>query len=1512
MSSVNKLAIRGIRSFDDKQVSVIEFFSPVTVIVGHNGSGKTTIIECLKYATTGDQPPNTKGGAFIHDPKMANEKEVKAQVKLRFHAANGTRMLAVRNLSVTMKKNSATTMKTLESILALDDENKSGKRVAISTKCAEMDTEIPHLLGVSKSVLESVIFCHQEDSYWPLAEPAALKKKFDDIFEATRYTKALDSIKALRKDRVAELKAEKERLESLLREKGHADKLKNRISDLNATIASKEVKYEQTKKTYEQLVLTNKAFHDYATKFREMYVRIEELQKRKAHDEELLAGRKAAVQELDDTDEELLERQKNFEAHIAKRKQARLEEDSKMQDLNDELKSARKVHVELINEQGRLNAEAKAQEDRISEREDLVRLIGEQHSIRGYDTSPLDAGKVNEFFEKLTALQRQQIAEANKLEEDRRAKGDEYNRKSRAFSNTLEKHKQQKFTHRERVSKLQSDLNTAEETIEASQMLDADLDTLLADIDGKRARIEKSQAELVTVKYDERFSELVNRSRALEDKRDSLNDELRTLSLQAESRAKLDLKQSELKSKSSDLKNILQINSSKFRKFVGTEARAETMEQELDRVTIEKEKEYNDMEIEATLANRNLHEAETTLSSLKSQLDAKKQELKNVEQKLKDNLYEHDSVEAAMKVTNEELDELRGQLGTMTGARQLYETFLKLGQSRGSCALCMRHMNADELAVFEKSVKEKLQKTSASATADDQADIDERVQYMEELQKLIPVESARASLKDVEIPALIRQIQEKDQSLPAIAEVADKAAETLNTTRKELKELALLRQHANNVSRLLQDIERLSQEIPHIQIELSASGSAKTATEIQEEIDVSSTDLRSAEREKQNLLLERERRRNAIQGHQNDLHSMQLREGSLRSQIREKAVLTKSMEEMRKEIASLTVQGKKLEAMIQEGQAPIDLLDQGYEQVQKEFTAQYARVQEASQDINKSVDKLENINRSIERYVRDRRARKLQETGDKIEKFELKIQDYARDIERVRESITLIEKEINEGGALQARIRDNLFMRDLADKISETQTEIDSMDMEEAAKAKRNFEEKYPVEKQKETEMQSLNAHTGGELQACKGQLKQLEKDLREYKGIDKKYTEQLIKVKMSDMANNDLEKYAKALDNAIMKYHSLKMEEVNDIMKHLWNKTYQGTDIDGIKIRSDSEGGASKRSYNYRVVMTKDQVEMDMRGRCSAGQKMLASIIIRLALSDSFGQNCGILALDEPTNALDMENIDALAASLVDIINERKNHANFQLIIITHDENFLRKLGQSDISGNLRLTATSDLLSAFLRNFRPVKLQPHGRPATEEHYIMLSEFIGIRQHFPQHLNDVVTSSERPEVHKGYTVSSVNPCFVIGLYSTHGVSENARTGFWRAWLLKPTLGTILPRPRSPCISSNATRRQQSADRLELEWQSQCFRTSRLLSARSFCRRPWEFGILFRNVTFMLLPGFSRIMTSRIKHIRFCPGAFKVAIQPCNAPVLKTPNDAAGSIVIRQGCRISEQLKSQAF
>lgn len=1279
MASLDKLAIRGIRSFDDKQISVIEFFSPVTVIVGHNGSGKTTVIECLKYATTGDQPPNTRGGAFIHDPKMANEKEVKAQVKLRFHAANGTRMLVVRNLSVTVKK-TGLTMKTLENILALADSNieKGGKRGAISTKCAEIDTEIPHLLGVSKSVLENVIFCHQEDSYWPLAEPSALKKKFDDIFEATRYSKALDSIKSLRKDRVSDLKADKERLESLAKEKTHADKLRGRISDLNATITGKQLQYEETKKRYEELVKNNARFYESATQFRELYVKVENLQQKKEHYRQELSEAKESVQEVGGTDEELQERLSNFGQNIEKEKVARNRREVERQDLEDELAKARRSHVELINEHGELAAEAKAHDRRISEREELICDISDKNNIKGYNHTPLEREKVIEFVSRLGDLQRRQRSEFDKLQTGRNSKNDDHSRKLRLLHTELESLRMQRGNTREQIKERQAAITKAESSIDTMQGLASELRTLAGDIEEKKLRLEKIKADMQTGNFDERLNVKAAKARSMEDQRDTLNTELRGLSLQAESRARLDLKRAEVRSKTSDTKNILELCNVKFRKLIGRDARAETMERDIDRVSREKDEELTGAEAEAAAANKELQQAETTLSHAKYEVKSKRDELKKLEKQLKDEIEGGVSLEIAISFAERELEMRKDE--SKAGVSQVYEQILKAGQAKKRCTACNRGLHDNEMAGFEKYLKEQIKNHSPEAVEAQKAEVSQWESELKDLRALMPVFTTKERIRTVELPALERQIKSLDEELPSNSEKAEQAAQRLTDLKKDIREIASLKQSASTVSRNQNETERLKSDIKNLETELAATGTAKTGDDVQRELDVLSNEIRSNERERQALMTERDHQNQLLRTNENDLHAMEKKESTLSNQIRDKDIMEERIVTMTNEIATLHSKLKELDSKISEAQAPIDMLEQEHQQAMVDLDARIREAQRSVQELNTNVDKLDNLNKIVERYIREKRAHLLVECADKIEQFEQDIKDLVTNIENARDAIAKIDREISESGSLMANLHGNIRIRKLSRDIAATQAEIDSCDMEGAAKAKRNFEDRYQVEKQRETEMQSKYAHIGGEISSHQEQLKMTEKDLRDFKDINKRYTDQLVKVKMSDMANNDLEKYAKALDNAIMKYHGLKMEEVNDTMRHLWNKTYQGTDIDGIKIRSDVEGGASKRSYNYRVVMTKDQVEMDMRGRCSAGQKMLASIIIRLALSDSFGQNCGILALDEPTNALDVENIDALAESLVDIINERKNHSNFQLIIITHDENFLRKLGQAEV----------------------------------------------------------------------------------------------------------------------------------------------------------------------------------------------------------------------------------------
>eukprot|EP01054_Gregarina_sp_Poly1_P000830 Gregarina_sp_Poly_1__829@NODE_119_length_13600_cov_173_393926_g106_i0_p5_GENE_NODE_119_length_13600_cov_173_393926_g106_i0NODE_119_length_13600_cov_173_393926_g106_i0_p5_ORF_typecomplete_len220_score17_40SbcCD_C/PF13558_6/1_2e12AAA_13/PF13166_6/3_4e09SMC_N/PF02463_19/2_7e09AAA_21/PF13304_6/1_7e08AAA_15/PF13175_6/0_00011IL12/PF03039_14/0_091ABC_tran/PF00005_27/0_15_NODE_119_length_13600_cov_173_393926_g106_i018722531 len=182
------------------------------------------------------------------------------------------------------------------------------------------------------------------------------------------------------------------------------------------------------------------------------------------------------------------------------------------------------------------------------------------------------------------------------------------------------------------------------------------------------------------------------------------------------------------------------------------------------------------------------------------------------------------------------------------------------------------------------------------------------------------------------------------------------------------------------------------------------------------------------------------------------------------------------------------------------------------------------------------------------------------------------------------------------------------------------------------------------------------------------------------FKGLKEKHQDCDIELLTLSMIISDLKRYHAALDFALMQYHAHKMEQINNSLRFLWQQIYKGNDLDNIFIRSSTEAttessGAGSRSYNYRVVMRKGDAELDMRGRCSAGQKVLACLVIRLALAESFATQCGVLTLDEPTTNLDRKNVESLARAMGELIRSKGGSSNFQLVLITHDEEFVEIL---------------------------------------------------------------------------------------------------------------------------------------------------------------------------------------------------------------------------------------------
>ena len=76
------------------------------------------MIECLKMATTGELPPSARAGqAFIHDPKVADMTEVKAQIKLRFRDVRHQPCVVTRSFQLTQKTGGKLEKKDLDQVI---------------------------------------------------------------------------------------------------------------------------------------------------------------------------------------------------------------------------------------------------------------------------------------------------------------------------------------------------------------------------------------------------------------------------------------------------------------------------------------------------------------------------------------------------------------------------------------------------------------------------------------------------------------------------------------------------------------------------------------------------------------------------------------------------------------------------------------------------------------------------------------------------------------------------------------------------------------------------------------------------------------------------------------------------------------------------------------------------------------------------------------------------------------------------------------------------------------------------------------------------------------------------------------------------------------------------------------------------------------------------------------------------------------------------------------------------
>lgn len=1249
MSSIDKLSIQGIRSFSPEKSETIAFGSPLTLICGQNGCGKTTIIECLKYATTGMLPPNSKGGAFINDPNISKKSLINGQIKLSIVSCDNQRMIITRSMQLMKRGKDKTTFKTLEN--QLSKYNKK-ERIDMLSKNSDLDNELPHILGISKAILDYVIFCHQDESLWPLSEPSQLKKKFDDIFEASKFTKVLDNLKLLNKDLSVEIKLLEKSVDHLKVDKTRANKifkhledLKGQIDTLNEEIAHLALQATHHEQELDTLYNSNQDFQKILSQYDQLLFTKKSLTQQ-------LSRLESSIEVLPDDLDTLNDKLNNFNDVLAEHNDKIKQLLNKNNDLNklvqgkrDELGRLNKVQGSLAVKQTQYE-ENKNQINQITNSQD-------HHTFRK---------ELESSIETFNAVYDDTKSENDKLRSEHNTKlqtlNDSINSQNNAKSYKLDSVKEQKAKIKELNDKIKS-LNLDETSLNNERN---ELETL----NEKYANSKTSKFLENLVKEILDNSDTLNQ---LEQEFEDLNKKIQLYNNQNDLFNKINY----LKQTISGLKATQDKNLQKIGSVLSQAVTEEDFEQIFNNKYKKIETEFNESKATFDKATSEDRSLTTSIELSTKKLDDLNADLASCKERILkvltlDEIKDYKAILAELELDYQDTLE---SLKTFEISKQFKIRAIEIGKKSHSCTLCQRSFDDKQLTGFVKLLQDDLNKMSIGQLDEELKEAKHNFELMKSIgSDIYKFNSLTTEIEDADTKLNQLKQSKKDTELKEMNQ-------TLSQKQSDINELNDVKYLVNEIKTTKTQVEASTNKLNSLTMELD---------EFDLDKDLSIDELNKAQSDK---LLEIKNLRIKVNSSTTLKEQKEKEMYKLSHSIKDKEILIKNMEtdlndyknyqnliseynnsisRLEQEVGSLD---KKIQELVDQKKSHITEMDQVFEQMLEDENNKLTELNELKSrlaSVSSLISAIEGFESNDEPLIK--------ENSLQIEQLEQEMSDINKQVSDNTSQLKLHETKVHESSNLKSGIRDNIDFKNYQMELGNVEDQMSEIDVKQAEFNRDKYQQDSKNLRGVISELSGENSSKVGQVKQINEQIKSLQKELNEeYKDIDDNYYEKWIELQTNLLISNDLVTYSKSVDRAIMEFHSIKMKEINKILRELWVATYKGTDIDYIAIKSDSNDQAkttTNRSYNYRVVMYKFGTELDMRGRCSAGQKVLTSILIRLALAECFGSNCGIIALDEPTTNLDLENTESLAESLNKIIEFRKDQKNFQLIVITHDEKFL------------------------------------------------------------------------------------------------------------------------------------------------------------------------------------------------------------------------------------------------
>ncbi|XP_022667082.1 DNA repair protein RAD50-like isoform X1 [Varroa destructor] len=1281
MSRISKLSIRGIRGFgpEESDTQRITFTPPLTLILGHNGAGKSTIIECLRMMTTSDMPPG-QGQCFIHDPSLSGKATTHAKIEMRLTDAKD-RSFDVSKIFALTRKDKTFKFSTTDTTINNLENNQS-----MGSKCCDVNSFMSQSLGVPKAVLQNVIFCHHSESDWPLGEGKALKERFDAIFSATKYVEVLEVLNKEKK----EVKAKVNELEALRRP--ITEKLTNYKNDLQA-ITSKKSRLDQRKaeldatRRQEQEVSKERAkidreYHEFAALEQEYVRRVEEYKSCKNRLDELQEG----VQEVMDLSrEELEEELKNFDQRMADRKQ-QVEQSKlelrKMKDANEKKWSElREKESSLVRLEGEYRQHEQAIQKMLASLRSLNRALDAKVDIKSDDYAEhrID-GHVNRLDEVIKTA-----------EGDLAAKKKHFSKEIESLQAKIRDETEQKASYKTRLDSLRNkqdelmmEMALKNQELKEVASIGVKMDQFDEDIRNMKESVEK----LKKVTSESALEKLTQEIEDIACKESQFNEELNSATKNSAARNKIKTLENQISKKAKAI-NTLKLRMIRELKEPFAAMELQFPSNEWARVVKGARSTLDDevTQLRKTLEakTREMTKCQTELDMGEKELTKLQHRLKELRDKIDDEVGLERTLDETIIETEEQLNEMRNQDSIFIGTQHIYTRYKKkMAEQRRThseqcCPLCERSMVDSEVKNLDSKL-ERLMSELPKLREGSKKEVTDLSDKLGTLNLLKRDDQEKVKLEDDQIPALekhVRSLRDQLRDLTTQIEELQKQLEMKSEMSAALNsQIGSCDMYDSGV----RELDGLRSELKKEQVELE---------EDCRDVDDVMVDINEAKENRKKLEKEWKSKQDQMQ----ELNNLQVKLSETKNsrlklinKAGQETQIKQALEKLEKENVQLDKDLPEIEAKLSKVIKSLDelesscskLLRQQERQIE-DLSSKLLRVKQEREDLSKAL-------RSLEEYEQSGKKDKMNAAKEEVVKQKSVVKEARNEYEEKEELTRQLEVEVSRESSRRRELSDNIAVIDKKAELQVLKKEVTEHKqlLEDHNLGEESILKKLERIKAQHEELKGQELTKASDVRNLEQTLAEEEARAQRIGGTaEKEFKEWLAENLVEKQLLRDIDIGYAALNKAILAFHQEKMSLINKIIHDLWINVYKGNDIENIEIKFNEDTGSTsksttKRNYQYRVVMKRQGgIEQDMRSRCSAGQRVLASLIVRLALAEAFCDGCAMLALDEPTTNLDHENMMSLAETLAEIVRKRKTEKNFQMVVITHDESFVIALSK-------------------------------------------------------------------------------------------------------------------------------------------------------------------------------------------------------------------------------------------